>query len=139
MSYRDSPLSLEGTGRRPGGPRAGDRLPDQLVSCGGWSIRLHTRAAARRPARAGPAERAGHRPLILCDADGLGAPPADWPVHVLHRLAASAPGRGLTAVRPDGYIGFRGQAAQAGQLAAWLALIGAGSGIAGERASPGTR
>ena len=32
--------------------------------------------------------------------------------------------------------GFRGQVAEADQLAAWLALIGAGSGIAGEWASP---
>ena len=126
MSYRDSPVSVEGTAGRPGGPRAGDRLPDQLVSCGGRSIRLHELLA-----------RPGVHILLDRDADGLGVPPASWPVHV-HRLA-SAPGRGLTAVRPDGYIGFRGQAAEADQLAAWLALIGAGSGIAGERASPGPR
>ena len=41
VSYRDSPLSVDGTPRRHGGPRAGDRLPDQLVSCAGRSIRLH--------------------------------------------------------------------------------------------------
>jgi hypothetical protein len=126
MSYRDSPLSVEGTASRPGGPRAGDRLPDQLVSCGGRSIRLHELLT-----------RPGVHILLDRDADGLGVPPTGWPVHV-HRLA-SAPGRGLTAVRPDGYIGFRGQAAEAGQLAAWLALIGAGSGIAGKWASPGPR
>jgi hypothetical protein len=45
----------------------------------------------------------------------------------VHRLA-SVPGRGLTAVRPDGYIGFRSRTADAGQLAAWLSLIGAGPG-----------
>ena len=111
VSYRDSPLSVEGPPRRRGGPRAGDRLPDQLVSCAGRSIRLHELIA-----------RPGVH--ILLDRD------AAWPgvrprlVHV-HRLA-SVPGRGVTAVRPDGYIGFRGQAADAGQLAAWLALIGAG-------------
>ena len=126
MSYRDSPVSVEGTAGRPGGPRAGDRLPDQLVSCGGRSIRLHELLA-----------RPGVHILLDRDADGLGVPPASWPVHV-HRLA-SAPGRGLTAVRPDGHIGFRGQVAEADQLAAWLALIGAGSGIAGEWASPGPR
>ena len=126
MSYRDSPVSVEGTAGRPGGPRAGDRLPDQLVSCGGRSIRLHELLA-----------RPGVHILLDRDADGLGVPPAGWPVHV-HRLA-SAPGRGLTAVRPDGYIGFRGQAAEADQLAGWLALIGAGSGIAGQWASPGPR
>ena len=126
ISYRDSPVSVEGTAGRPGGPRAGDRLPDQLVSCGGRSIRLHELLA-----------RPGVHILLDRDADGLGVPPAGWPVHV-HRLA-SAPGRGLTAVRPDGYIGFRGQVAEADQLAAWLALIGAGSGIAEEWASPGPR
>ena len=126
ISYRDSPVSVEGTAGRPGGPRAGDRLPDQLVRCGGRSIRLHELLA-----------RPGVHILLDRDADGLGVPPAGWPVHV-HRLA-SAPGRGLTAVRPDGYIGFRGQVAEADQLAVWLALIGAGSGIAGEWASPGPR
>ena len=37
----------------------------------------------------------------------------------LHRLT-SVPGRGLIAVRPDGYIGFRCQTADANQLMAWL-------------------
>ena len=112
-SYRDSPLSVEGTPRRAGGPRAGDRLPDQAVTCGGRRVRLHELLA-----------RPGVHVLLDRDADGPGALPG--PVHV-HRLA-SAPGHGLTAVRPDGYIGFRGAAAEAGQLAAWLALIGAGPG-----------
>ena len=113
MSYRDSPLSVEGIPRRAAGPRAGDRLPDQVVSCGGRRIRLHELLA-----------RPGVHVLLDRDADGLRARPAARLVHV-HRLA-SAPGRGLTVVRPDGYIGFRSQAAEAGQLAAWLALIGAG-------------
>jgi len=111
VSYRDSPLSVEGRPRRAGGPRAGDRLPDQVVSCGGRRVRLHELLA-----------RPGVHILLDRDADEPGGWPG--PVHV-HRLA-SAPGRGLTAVRPDGYIGFRSQAAGAGQLAAWLALIGAG-------------
>jgi 2-polyprenyl-6-methoxyphenol hydroxylase-like FAD-dependent oxidoreductase len=111
VSYRDSPLSVEGTPHRAGGPRAGDRLPDQVVGCGGRRVRLHELLA-----------RPGVHILLDRDADGLSALPGL--VHV-HRLA-SAPGRGLTAVRPDGYIGFRSQAAEAGQLAAWLALIGAG-------------
>ena len=42
----------------------------------------------------------------------------------VHRLT-SVPGRGVTVVRPDGYIGFRGRTAEAGQLAAWLALVSA--------------
>ena len=82
------------------------------MSCGGRSIRLHELLA-----------RPGVHILLDRDADGLGVPPAGWPVHV-HRLA-SVPGRGLTAVRPDGYIGFRGGTADIGPLAAWLARINA--------------
>jgi hypothetical protein len=43
----------------------------------------------------------------------------------VHRLT-SVPGHGVTVVRPDGYIGFRGRAAEAGQVVAWLALVSAG-------------
>ena len=43
----------------------------------------------------------------------------------VHRLT-SVPGRGVPVVRPDGYIGFRSRAAEAGQFAAWLALVSAG-------------
>lgn len=42
----------------------------------------------------------------------------------LHRLP-STPARGLISVRPDGYIGFRCQTADANQLAAWLSLVSA--------------
>ena len=112
VRYRRSPLSVEGTPRRRGGPRAGDRLPDQAVSCGGRRIRLHELLA-----------RPGVHILLDRDADELGVRPG--PVHV-HRLA-SAPGHGLTAVRPDGYIGFRSQTVGIDQLATWLALLGAGT------------
>ena len=43
----------------------------------------------------------------------------------VHRLT-SVPGPGVTVVRPDGYIGFRGRTAEAGQLAAWLARVSTG-------------
>jgi len=35
------------------------------------------------------------------------------------------PGQGLIAVRPDGYIGFRCQTTEVGQVAAWLTRLGA--------------
>ena len=54
--------------------------------------------------------------LLDRDAARLETVPPD-PLISIHRLT-SVPGRGLTAVRPDGYIGFRGQVADAGQLAA---------------------
>jgi hypothetical protein len=44
----------------------------------------------------------------------------------VYRLA-SVPGRGLLAVRPDGYVGFRSGNADRAQLVAWLARIGAGN------------
>ena len=47
----------------------------------------------------------------------------------VHRLT-SAPGRGVTVVRPDGYIGFRSRTAEADQLAAWLARVSAAGGFA---------
>jgi hypothetical protein len=112
VGYRGSPLSVEGTPHRRGGPRAGDRLPDRLVRADGRSIRLHDLLA-----------RPGVH--VLLDRD------AAWPGDLamrrfvqVHRLT-SVPGRGLVAVRPDGYVGFRSGTAEAGQLAAWLARIGA--------------
>jgi hypothetical protein len=110
VSYRRSPLSVEGTPRRPGRPRAGDRLPDQTVTADGNRVRLHELLA-----------RPGVHVLLDRHAARLETLPPD-PLISIHRLT-SVPGRGLTTVRPDGYIGFRSQAADAGQLAAWLHLI----------------
>ena len=110
--YRDSPLSVEGTPRRHGGPRAGDRLPDRLVRADGRSLRLHDLLA-----------RPGVHVLLDRDADPIEDLALGRFVTV-HRLT-SAPGRGVTAVRPDGYIGFRGGTAEVRQLAAWLACINA--------------
>ena len=108
VGYRHSPLSVEGTPRRRSGPRAGDRLPDQLVSSAGQTVRLHELLA-----------RPGVHILLDRDADLLGALPPSRFVSI-HRLTSS-PGRGLIAVRPDGYIGFRCGNTEIGQLAAWLA------------------
>ena len=113
VSYRGSPLSVEGTPRRRGGPRAGDRLPDQLVSSAGRSIRLHYLVA-----------RPGVHVLLDRDADLIGTLHPGRSVNI-HRLSSS-PGHGLVAVRPDGYIGFRSRTADVSQLAAWLARLGAG-------------
>jgi hypothetical protein len=115
VSYRDSPLSVEGTPRRPGGPRAGDRLPDRLVCAGGRSVRLHELLA-----------RPGVHILLDRDADRL-EDLAPGCFVTVHRLA-SVPGRGVIVVRPDGHIGFRSRTAEAGQLAAWLAIVRAEAG-----------
>ena len=112
VSYRGSPLSVEATPHPRGGPRAGDRLPDQTVTSAGRSIRLHELLA-----------RPGVHVLLDRDAD----PPANFPsgplVH-LHRITSN-PGHGLLTIRPDGHIGLRCQTADADQLDAWLNLIGA--------------
>jgi 2-polyprenyl-6-methoxyphenol hydroxylase-like FAD-dependent oxidoreductase len=113
VSYRGSPLSVEGTPRPRGGPRAGDRLPDKTVTSAGRSIRLHELLA-----------RPGVHVLLDRDADRLDTLPLGPLVNV-HRLT-SIPGRGLIAVRPDGYIGFRCQTAEATQLISWLSHVGAG-------------
>jgi 2-polyprenyl-6-methoxyphenol hydroxylase-like FAD-dependent oxidoreductase len=106
-SYCDSPLSVEGTPRRHGGPRAGERLPDQLVTSAGHCIRLHDLLA-----------KPGLHILLDRDADQPGTLPPGLTVDV-HRLA-SVPGCGLIAVRPDGYIGFRCQVTEISQLTTWL-------------------
>jgi len=113
MGYRHSPLSVEGTPRRRSGPWAGDRLPDQLVSSAGRTIRLHDLLA-----------RPGVHILLDRDADPLGALTPSRFVSIHHLTSSS--GRGLIAVRPDGYVGFRGQTVETHQLATWLALLRAG-------------
>ena len=117
VGYRHSPLSVEGTPHRRGGPRAGDRLPDQLVSSAGRTVRLHELIA-----------RPGVHILLDRDADPLDALPPSRFVSI-HRLTSS-PGRGLIAVRPDGYIGFRCGTTEIGQLTVWLARIRAGAASA---------
>ena len=130
VGYRHSPLSVEGTPRRRGGPRAGDRLPDRLVSSAGRTIRLHDLLA-----------RPGVHVLLDRDADPLGTRPSSRFVSI-HRLTSS-PGRGLIAVRPDGYIGFRCQTTEIGQLATWLARLKVGdsvtSGTCGQGLDPRLR
>jgi hypothetical protein len=114
VNYRGSPLSVEGTPRRRGGIRAGDRLPDRLVRADGREIRLHDLLA-----------RPGVHVLLDRDADRLESLALGRFVHV-HRLT-SVPGRGLVVVRPDGHVGFRSGTAEVRQLAAWLTRIGATS------------
>jgi len=123
VSYRGSPLSVEGTPRRPGGPRAGDRLPDRLVRAEGRSIRLHELLA-----------RPSVHILLDRDADRL-EDLAPGRFVTVHRLT-SAPGHGVIVVRPDGYIGFRSRTAEAGQLAAWLARVSTAGGLR-DHTSPG--
>ncbi|TLW93117.1 FAD-dependent oxidoreductase [Saccharomonospora piscinae] len=110
VRYRGSALSSERWAGGPG-PRAGDRLPDETVTCDGMRTRLHRLTA-----------RPGVHVLLARDAEEVGASVVeDCPVSV-HRLT-SRPGRRMVAVRPDGHVGFRGTAVA--DLTAWLRLVGA--------------
>jgi len=109
-NYRASPLSVDGAPPGVGGPRAGDRLPDATVStAGGHRTQLHTLLA-----------RPGVHLLL-----GAGTPhapaPSPGPLLHVHHLASS-PRSGVLAVRPDGYIGYRGMPGDA--LRRWLAHVG---------------
>jgi hypothetical protein len=110
VSYRGSPLSVEETPHPGGGPRAGDRLPDQTVTSAGRSVRLHELLA-----------RPGVHVLLDRDAPLPGTLSLGPLVH-LHRITSN-PGRGLVTVRPDGHVGLRCGTAEPGQLTAWLTLV----------------
>ena len=88
------------------------------MTSAGRTVRLHDLLA-----------RPGVHLLLDRDADPLGTLPPSRFVSI-HRLASS-PGRGLIAVRPDGYVGFCGQTLEINQLAAWLALLHAGGYVPG--------
>ena len=81
------------------------------MSSGGRTTRLHDLLA-----------RPGVHILLDRDADPAGTLPPGRLVSI-HRLTSS-PGRGLIAVRPDGYVGYRGQTADISQLTSWLAGLG---------------
>ena len=112
VRYRGSPLSVDGDPVGSCWPRPGDRLPDQDVTYDGRWARLHELTA-----------RPGVHVLLERDAEPLDARLLG-PHVTVHRLT-SHPGRGLAAVRPDGYVGFRCGDADPAQLGAWLDLAGA--------------
>lgn len=109
--YRASPLSFQDAPR--GKPlRAGDRLPDGPVVSAGRRVRLHDLIAPP-----------GIHVLLQRDATGeLGLAGLGPFVHA-HRIDNWS-GRGLVAVRPDGYIGLRCADAGEQRLRDWLALVG---------------
>ena len=122
VSYRGSPLSVEATPQPGRGPRAGDRLPDDMVTCAGHRARLHELLA-----------RPGVHVLLDRDADPPAALPLGPLVHI-HRITSN-PGSGLLTIRPDGHVGLRCQIADPEQLADWLNLIRAPRSAADPRAA----
>ncbi len=108
LRYPHSPLSVDGVRPPRGGPRPGDRLPDERVTVDGRRRELHELLA-----------RPGVHLLLERDAapgDGLVAPSGVF----VHRLT-DRPGRGALLVRPDGYVGLRSATGDPGEIGAWLA------------------
>jgi hypothetical protein len=112
VSYPCTPISEGATRRRRSRPAAGQWLPDAIVIADGHPVGLH--ALLARPGV-----------HVLLDRD---APRVDrlalGPYVDVHRLE-SAPGKGVVAVRPDGYIGLSSDTLELGRLRIWLARIGA--------------
>jgi 2-polyprenyl-6-methoxyphenol hydroxylase-like FAD-dependent oxidoreductase len=109
VHYRQSPLSLDDLPGH-GGLRPGDRVPDAAVVADCGPVRLHDLIA-----------RAGIHVLLARHARDV-SPSALGPgVHV-HRLR-DRPGTAVLAVRPDGYLGYRGT--DPAHLGDWLGGIGA--------------
>jgi len=93
------------------GPRPGDRLPDRVVTTAGRQERLHDLTASP-----------GVHLLLAREAE---CPEQDLLGQrvTVHRID-SWPGTGISAVRPDGHVGYR-SACSARALADWLRLVGA--------------
>lgn len=88
-----------------------------VAGCDGAASTMRSKAGIGWPGRPYPVE------VVLADADLPGTLPLG-PLVRLHHITSS-PGRGLLAVRPDGYVGLPCRIAEPGQLTAWLDLIGA--------------
>jgi 2-polyprenyl-6-methoxyphenol hydroxylase-like FAD-dependent oxidoreductase len=107
VDYRRSRLSEQLA--RPVRLRAGDRLPDTMVTVDRVPVRLH--------------ELTGRPGLNVLLSQG-----AQWPfpqrpeIHV-HRLEDGG-FAAVTVIRPDGYIGLCSDALEEPEIEAWLRLIG---------------
>jgi hypothetical protein len=110
VRYPGSALSVT-DGHLVRGPRPGDRLPDSTVTCANRQARLHDLTAAP-----------GVHLLLARDAECV-EPDVLGPRVSVHRVD-SWPGTGVTAVRPDGHVGYR-SAGRAQGLTEWLETAGA--------------
>lgn len=111
VRYRHSPLSVDGSPQAHGWPRPGDRLPDEPVEYDGRTARLHDLTAA-------PGVH------LLLERDAVLPRDTESDLVTPHRLT-DRPGRGVVAVRPDGYVGLRCGDTDPARLGGWLDLVGA--------------
>ena len=110
LRHRHSPLSHDDAPGRRSVLHAGDRVPDDHVITRDGEVRLHDILA-----------RPGIHVLVARDAPELLPSTVGTGVFV-HRLL-DRPGTALVAVRPDGYIGYRGT--ERTRLRSWLSAVGA--------------
>jgi 2-polyprenyl-6-methoxyphenol hydroxylase-like FAD-dependent oxidoreductase len=110
VNYRHSPLSCNGQRTRDGFPQAGSRLRDAPVIAAGGASRLHDLLA-----------HPGIGLLLQRDVRSSAIEAVPGIVRT-HRLT-SCPGTGVAAIRPDGYIGFSGDATELRELNRWLELV----------------
>jgi 2-polyprenyl-6-methoxyphenol hydroxylase-like FAD-dependent oxidoreductase len=131
IAYRRSPLSVNGSGAPRHGLRAGDRLPDAPITTGGPATSLHalTGTPGWHLLVCGPGSSA-HPSAALADrsADRVAVHHLEGPgyAQALCRLDVGPRRRTLLLVRPDGYIGYRGDdaAAMRSYLDRWLPAPG---------------
>jgi 2-polyprenyl-6-methoxyphenol hydroxylase-like FAD-dependent oxidoreductase len=112
VRYRGSPICLAGERPSKNAPHPGTRLGDEGVIVDGRQHRLHELIA--RPGVHLLLEH--HAPQL---SDGLLGP------HIHTCRIENWVGRGLVAVRPDGYVGYSSTIALSDEIRSWLATIGA--------------
>jgi 2-polyprenyl-6-methoxyphenol hydroxylase-like FAD-dependent oxidoreductase len=121
ITYRHSPLSVNGPGTPRRGPRAGDRLPDAPIIHNGASTTLHAVLATPRwhlllcgPAggETGGLDRLHARyrgSLTVHQLSARTGPGVLYDPHAqaLHRLGLDPADSAVLLIRPDGHLGYR--------------------------------
>jgi 2-polyprenyl-6-methoxyphenol hydroxylase-like FAD-dependent oxidoreductase len=134
ITYRHSPLSVDGPDAPRRGPRAGDRLPDAPIHHQGTVTTLHAALAAPgwHLLLCGRAERWAHhldppRPVHhdALTVHHLSTDPGPATLQTtdataLHRLGLKPAQTAAFLVRPDGHIGFRTGSPDASSLNRYL-------------------
>ena len=112
LGYRTGPICLQGDRPSRHGPRPGARLADQGVTVKGRPYRLHALIA-----------RPGVHLLLEHQAPWPSCELRSPYIHT-HRVE-DWPGRGVVAVRPDGYVGYSSAITDSKEIRSWLSTIGA--------------
>jgi 2-polyprenyl-6-methoxyphenol hydroxylase-like FAD-dependent oxidoreductase len=110
IEYRDSPAVTDCLG--DGELRAGDRMPDlELPLADGPRTRMSTLLQDGVPV------------VLLAESDGCHMTAPEGRARI-ERVATAVADATVTVVRPDGYIGFRGDSQHSAELATYARLVG---------------